>query len=179
MTDIQTFIGAVRTARKELGVDEKQSVPVKVDLLHNATDEERLLVEKEDVVLKDIGGSEAHQELEWVFRSNRDIIERLAKVSDLSFSSTRLSGSNKRSTPKYEFQIVYERTIDVPAERARHQKDIAQNEKNIANAERQLGNEGFLSKAPPHIVEGLKKQRDEAKRLLDQARRDLDALPPE
>jgi valyl-tRNA synthetase len=40
-----------------------------------------------------------------------------------------------------------------------------------------LGNAGFLEKAPAHIVEGLKKQRDEAKRLLDKARGDLDALP--
>ena len=51
--------------------------------------------------------------------------------------------------------VVYERTIDVAAERERLTKDIAKYEKGMAAAERQLGNEGFLAKAPAHMVEGL------------------------
>jgi valyl-tRNA synthetase len=39
-----------------------------------------------------------------------------------------------------------------------------------------LGNEGFLAKAPAHIVEGLKKQREEAQHLLDKLRGDRGAL---
>ena len=35
---------------------------------------------------------------------------------------------------------------------------------------------GFTSKAPAHIVEGFKKQLDEARKLLDKLRRDLDGL---
>jgi valyl-tRNA synthetase len=58
-------------------------------------------------------------------------------------------------------------------------KDIAKYEKNLISAERQLSNEGFLAKAPAHVVEGLKKQLAETRILLDKARRDLDALPPE
>ena len=57
-------------------------------------------------------------------------------------------------------------------------KEIAQQEKIIANSDRQLNNPGFTAKAPAHIVEGLKKQRDEAQQLLDKLRRDLDSLPP-
>ena len=45
-------------------------------------------------------------------------------------------------------------------------------------AERQLGNEGFLAKAPAHIVEGLKKQESETRLLLEKARAALNALPP-
>jgi valyl-tRNA synthetase len=106
-----------------------------------------------------------------------DIFRLLAKVSDVRLEP--LTYGKVRREANFDIAIEYQATIDVAAERARLRKDIAQYEKIIANAERQLGNEGFLLKAPPHIVEGLKKQRDEAKRLLDQARGDLGVLPPE
>ncbi len=73
--------------------------------------------------------------------------------------------------------VVYERTIDVAAERDRLTRDIAKYEKGLAAAERQLGNEGFLSKAPAHVVEGLKKQEGETRLRLEKARASLDALP--
>jgi valyl-tRNA synthetase len=73
--------------------------------------------------------------------------------------------------------VIYERTVDVPAERARLTKDIEKFEKGIAAAERQLGNEGFLAKAPVHVVEGLKKQESETRALLEKARDALATLP--
>ncbi len=76
-------------------------------------------------------------------------------------------------------KIVYEATIDVDAERERLKKDIAKYEKGVAAAERQLGNEGFLAKAPANVVEGLKKQEAETRMLLEKARAALAALPPE
>ena len=59
------------------------------------------------------------------------------------------------NAPRARFDVlsIYERTIDVPAERDRLTKDIAKYEKGLAAADRQLGNEGFLAKAPAHIVE--------------------------
>ncbi|MGA2850499.1 MAG: valine--tRNA ligase [Terracidiphilus sp.] len=152
MALIQSLITEIRTLRKEIGVEEKAITPTEV-----RTD----------------GATQA------IIGANSAIAERLARVSEIRFVHEISAGLSKHSTPSFDVAVVYERTIDVPAERARLQKEIAQHEKNIANAERQLGNEGFLSKAPPHIVEGLKKQRDEAKRLLGQARGDLGALPPE
>jgi valyl-tRNA synthetase len=72
---------------------------------------------------------------------------------------------------------IYERTIDVAAERERLTKDIAKYEKGLAAAERQLGNESFLAKAPPQVVEGLKKQEAETRHLLEKARAALNSLP--
>ena len=62
------------------------------------------------------------------------------------------------------------------AERERLAKDIAKYEKGLISAERQLGNEGFLAKAPAHVVEGLKKQEAETRLLLEKARAALDNL---
>jgi len=152
MALIQSLIVEARTLRKEIGVEEKATTPIEV---------------RTDAATQAI------------ISENSAIVERLARVSEIRFVNEISAGLSKHSTPSFDVAVVYERTIDASAERARLLKDRAQYEKIIANAERQLGNEGFLSKAPPHIVEGLKKQRDEAQRLLDQARRDLDALPPE
>ena len=79
--------------------------------------------------------------------------------------------------PAFDVAVVYERTIDVPAERDRLTKDIAKYEKGLAAAERQLSNEAFLQKAPPTVVEGLKKQEAETRLLLEKAKAALDALP--
>jgi len=104
------------------------------------------------------------------------MIDRLARVSEVIFVEQIQTGLSKHSTFNFDVGVVYERTVDVAAERALKMKEIARLEKVIAPAERQLGNEGFLSQAPAHIVEGLKKQLTENRALLEKARRDLDAL---
>jgi valyl-tRNA synthetase len=47
----------------------------------------------------------------------------------------------------------------------------------LTAAGRQLGNEGFLAKAPAHVVEGLKKQEAETRVLMEKARAALETLP--
>jgi valyl-tRNA synthetase len=149
---VQLLIVEVRALRKEIGVEEKAVVPIEL----------RISSDRKHIV-----------------EENSAIVERLARVSEIRFADEISAGLSKHFTPAFDVAVIYERTIDIAAERALKLKEIAQLEKAIAPAERQLGNEGFLQKAPPHIVEGLKKQRDEAKRLLDQARGDLGVLPPE
>jgi valyl-tRNA synthetase len=114
-----------------------------------------------------------------VFLENRNVIELLAKVSDIEFCDTPLTGANTRSSLGVDVQLAGQKPIDVPAERERLTKDIAKYEKGLAAAERQLGNEAFLSKAPAHVVEGLKKQEAETRLLLEKAQAALKALPKE
>ena len=73
-------------------------------------------------------------------------------------------------------RILYEKHIDVAAETARLSKDLSQYEKEIGNADRQLGNEGFLAKAPGHVVEGIRKRRGELEVLIAKANTALEAL---
>ena len=150
MLRLQSVIEEIRALRKEIGVEEKAVTPIEV---------------------------RADDAMQAIISVNGAIVERLARVSEIRFVNEISAGLSKHSTPSFDVAIVYERAIDAAAERARLTKDIARHEKNIANADRQLNNPGFVEKAPPHIVEGLKKQRDEEKRLLDKARADLDALP--
>jgi valyl-tRNA synthetase len=149
---LQSLIVEVRGLRKEIGVEEKAQVPIEVRIT---------------------------ADLENVIRENRAIVERLARVSEVRFVEQISVGLSKYSTPNFDVAVVYEHTIDVAADRALLTKDIAKYEKGLASAERQLGNDGFLAKAPAHVVEGLKKQEAETRLLLEKARAALDTLPSE
>jgi valyl-tRNA synthetase len=156
MKYLQELIGGVRFARKERQIPEKAAVRI---VLH------------------------AKQDVESVLQKNAPLISRLARVDGIRFSNELLQGNAFRYAAggvPYEWQFDggnFERTIDVAAERERLTKDIARYEKGVAAAERQLGNESFLSKAPAHVVEGLKKQESETRLLLEKALAALAALP--
>jgi valyl-tRNA synthetase len=165
MDRLQDAITALRASRKELGVDEKVFVNAKI-----ASGKSGIL-RKNVEILK---GSDIAE--------NRDIIQRLAKINDLEIVFFSERDGKYAHLPWQTFGAIdvyveFEKQIDVAAERARLTKDIAQFEKGLASAERQLGNEAFLLKAPPQVVDGLKKQEAETRLLLEKARAALDALP--
>jgi valyl-tRNA synthetase len=77
--------------------------------------------------------------------------------------------------------VVYEKKIDAAVERDRLTKEIKKLESEFANAQRQLGNEGFLAKAPTQVVEGLRRRHAELEQLLPKmgaALKELDKLGP-
>ncbi len=149
MKTMQDLIITVRALRKELGVPEKESTPI---LLH------------------------ANNRILALADANQDMLSRMARVASVEFGSEPLSGSNARSTADFDVAVVYERQIDIPAERERLTKDLAKYEKGLTAAERQLGNEAFMAKAPAHIVDGLRKQHTETKTLYDKTKSALEAL---
>jgi len=146
---LQSLIVEVRALRKEIGVEEKVAVPIELRI---------------DGQVKN------------VVSENRPIIERLARVTEVRFVNQISGGLAKHATSQFDVSVVYERKIDVAAECEKLNKEIAKQEKNVASSDRQLGNPAFTAKAPTHIVEGLKKQRDEAQHLLDKLRSDRDSL---
>ena len=151
LTLLQDLIVTVRAIRKELQVPEKESTPIRVF--------------SPDLTLAALA------------TANADMLARMTRVSAVEISSTTLTDSGSRSTPHFDVQVIYERQIDVAAERERLTKDLARYEKGLQAAERQLGNEAFMAKAPAHIVEGLRKQSTETRLLHDKAAAALAALP--
>ena len=152
MEVLQQLIVTVRGLRKEMGVPEKEATPI------------RVFAE----------GSVAE-----LAKGNADMLARLARVSAVEFAAAPMSGDGVRGTTHFDVAVVYERQIDVAAERERLTKDLAKYEKGLAAAERQLGNEAFIGRAPVHIVDGLKKQAAETKVLYDKTKAALDGLPGE
>jgi valyl-tRNA synthetase len=152
METLKQIVIAVRALRKELSIPEKEFVPLRMDGLRTI----KQLVER-----------------------NVDILTKLARVSHVEVTplgSAPLSGPGVVQFPEFEIQLLYERTIDIPAERERLTRDLAKYEKGLASAERQLSNDAFLAKAPAHILEGLRKQAAETRTLYDKTKAALDGL---
>jgi valyl-tRNA synthetase len=150
MAILQDLIVSVRTLRADLKVEPKEKVPVQI----YASGEIRALVDQ-----------------------NRGAVERLAgaeKVTFVEASLAKLPGA--RSTARFEVRVVYEKKIDVDAERKRLTKELEAAEKELANIERQLGNLEFLSKAPAHIVEKMRLRAQELIVLIEKLRGGLNGL---
>jgi len=145
---LQELIVAVRALRKDIGVEEKLAVPIRIRAALDGLP----------------------------FGENEEIIRRLARVSEIHTAETLAEGSGVRSTPNFDVQVVFEKKIDTAAERERLTKEMARLEKALASAEKQLGNPAFLAKAPAHIVEGLKRQQAETRLLMEKTRKALEEL---
>ena len=71
---------------------------------------------------------------------------------------------------------MYEQKIDVDAERERLTKELTKLETELSNADRQLGNEQFLAKAPAKVVEGIRRRQGELHGLIEKCKTALSRL---
>jgi valyl-tRNA synthetase len=150
MAILQDLIVSVRNIRAELKVGQKEMLPIEVF----ANAEVRALIE-----------------------ANIPALTRLANVSALTFVDTSLAkATHSRATARFEARLIYEQKIDVAAETARVTKELEKLEGEFARNSHQLGNEGFLAKAPAKVVEGLRTRRVELESLIAKAKSSLDEL---
>jgi valyl-tRNA synthetase len=150
MAILQDLIVAVRNIRAELKIEPKAKAPIEIH---------------------------ASMDVRKIFEANAGAIERQANVETVRFTEQSLAKeAGARSTARFDARVIFERKIDVKAERERLTKEREKIEKEMANAERQLGNEGFLAKAPAKVVEGLKSRREELKTLIAKNQAGLDEL---
>jgi valyl-tRNA synthetase len=145
---LQELIVSVRALRKDLGVEEKAAVPVRIHALTQGLP----------------------------FAENLDIIQRLARVSGIEPVDALPEGATVRSTPQFDVQVVYEKKVDTIAERERLTKELARLEKEQATAHQQLGDEAFLAKAPTAVVEGRRRRAAELVVLIEKTRKALEDL---
>ena len=155
MRILQQAVTGIRTRRKELKIEEKAFV-----------------------------GAKVASAMSMILKKQSGVIEKLGRVNPLeivSFSDRNSGGRYGnlawQASGSVDIFLEYELAVDAAAEHARLTRDIAKYEKGLAAAERQLGNDSFLSKAPANVVEGLKKQAAETQTLLEKARAALEALP--
>jgi valyl-tRNA synthetase len=144
MAVLQDLIEKIRNMRAEMKVEPKVKTPVKI---HAAADVHTLITE------------------------NRGMVERLGSINGIEFVDASLAQMpGARTTPKFEAALVYEQKVDVAAERERLTKELNKLEGELANANRQLGNEQFLAKAPGHVVEGIRKRQGELHTLIEKVK---------
>ncbi|HLJ76693.1 MAG TPA: valine--tRNA ligase [Acidobacteriaceae bacterium] len=145
---LQELIVSVRALRKDLGVEEKAAVPIRIKPLTPALP----------------------------FTQNLEIIQRLARVSGVDTVDSLPDGKPVRATPQFDVQVAYEKQVDVAAERDRLTKELARYEKEQANNNRQLSDETFLGKAPAVVVEGRRRRAAELTMLIEKTQKALEDL---
>jgi valyl-tRNA synthetase len=144
MANLRDLIVSIRNVRAELKVEPKEAVPVQV-----------------------FAPDAAMREL---FMDKRNAAQRLAGAQSITFVDQPLANlAASRSTARFDVHVIYERKIEVAAERERLSKELEKIEKEIANGQRQLSNEQFLAKAPEKVVEGLRRRAEELKVLREKA----------
>ena len=107
--------------------------------------------------------------------SNRDKLSSMAGLAEIGFvdSAGERTGS---LTSLGTVLLELSGTVDVAAEKIRLAKELAKLEQAVAAGEAKLTNEAFVSKAPPKILDGARKQLDEAKAKRDEIARMLATL---
>ena len=97
---------------------------------------------------------------------------RMAGAAEITRRAS-VEGAPAVVTPLGTLYLDLASTVDVAAEKVRLKKELDQITKHIAGTEARLGNEAFVSKAPPAVIEGARKQlaeqqakRTELERLL-------------
>ncbi|MGC2512126.1 MAG: class I tRNA ligase family protein, partial [Acidobacteriaceae bacterium] len=146
---LQEIIADIRNLRKEQDVPEKEAAPVFLTGAENAIE---------------------------AVRGNQDMIQRLARVSEIRYSKPAVQGVSIRHGVNYEVALHYEKLVDVAAERERLAKDLAKFEKEMESKQKQLQNQAFLAKAPAKVVDGLRARADELQALIEKANSALRAL---
>ena len=130
------LISSVRTVRAEMNVPGGAKIPA---LLRDANDktEKRLA-------------------------RHRDLIMRLARLDSVAISDEVPAGSIQAVIDEATLLLPLADIIDIDQERARLNKEIAKLEGEIKGYEKKLGNQGFIAKAPPEVVEENRERRDSA-----------------
>jgi valyl-tRNA synthetase len=151
MAILQDLIVNIRNVRAELKIEPKVKAPIRVY---------------------------AHEpEVRTLVQQNQGAVERLANVAPVDVTDrpfVDLIGA--RRTNRYDLLVIYEKRIDAVAERARLGKELERIEREIANGQRQLTNEQFLAKAPPHVIDGIRRRVQDLATEQEKTRSQLGAL---
>lgn len=118
---------------------------------------------KAPLLLKDASPTSAAR-----LKTHHDMIARLARLGSI--------GLLEGAIPEGSVQIVLDEAtvilpladvMDISEELNRLTREIDKAESEIAKIDKKLGNQGFLAKAPPEVVEVQKERRDESVLLRD------------
>ena len=91
-----------------------------------------------------------------------DVIKRLARLADISFVDRAPDGAMQLLVRGEIAALPLKGVIDLSAEKARLDKEMAKVEADIKRVDAKLSNEKFVANAPEEIVEEEKEKREEA-----------------
>ena len=94
--------------------------------------------------------------------SQLQTLMRLARLESVDYGSDAPKGSAQIVIGEATFALPLAGVIDIAAEQARLAKEIAKEAGEIDKIDRKLGNEQFVAKAPPEVIEEQRQRRQDA-----------------
>ncbi len=91
-----------------------------------------------------------------------DMIKRLARIADISFADAPPPGAVQLLVRGEIAALPLKGVIDLAAEKARLEKELAKVVADIARVDAKLGNPEFVARAPEEVVEAEREKREEA-----------------
>ncbi|MFW5980934.1 MAG: valine--tRNA ligase, partial [Halanaerobiaceae bacterium] len=149
---IMNVIKAIRNIRNEMKVDPGK----KIEAILNTESEKIEIVNKSSGYIKD-----------------------LANVGDLTITRSIEEKPDKSSTAVIngvEVILPLEGMVDIDKEIRRLEKEISEVKSEIKRAEGKLANEGFVNKAPEHLVEAEREKVEEYTEKMERLRERLQEL---
>jgi valyl-tRNA synthetase len=98
---------------------------------------------------------------ETLARVNRwaDSVRRMARISEITTLEGEIpNGAAQMIVDEATLVLPLEGLIDLSAEKARLTKDLAKAEDEVSKTEKKLGNENFVSRAKPEIVQEMRER---------------------
>ena len=96
-------------------------------------------------------------------KTHNDLIVRLARLSGIEAATDVAKGAVQIVVDDVTYAMPLADVIDIAAEKSRLEKEIKKWDGEITRFEKKLGNEKFVAKAPPEVVETEREKLDDAK----------------
>ena len=103
-------------------------------------------------------------------------LSRMARLGEVSYGDEVPESSAQLVIGEATFALPLKGIIDFDAERVRLKREIAKEEVEIAKIDKKLGNEQFVAKAPPEVIEEQRERRAEAVARLERLKAALARL---
>jgi valyl-tRNA synthetase len=130
------LVGAIRSVRAEMNISPATQLPL---------------------VLAGASAETKARACRWA-----EFIKRLARLGDITFADAAPQGAVQLVVRGETAALPLKGVIDLAAERARLQKEIAKVEADIKRVDAKLGNADFIARAPEEVVDGEREKREEA-----------------
>ena len=114
-----------------------------------------------------------------LFRAHQESILRLAGIEALNFVRGRLGPTTpgvRRVGSTIDLLLLQDTTIDPEVERARFERDRNKLEDKLTSLDKQLGNEGFLNRAPENVVRAAQQRQKDLNAQLHKVIESLEML---
>jgi valyl-tRNA synthetase len=108
--------------------------------------------------------------------SQLQALTRMARLSEVTYGSDVPQGSAQIVIGETTFVLPLKGIIDLDAERVRLKREIAKEEVEIGKIDKKLGNEQFVAKAPPEVIEEQRERRADAVARLERLKAALARL---